>query len=222
MVDTSASVLRVHAALDDVDNLGPGVAAAVWVQGCLRACRGCMSPDTFDPGGGRMARIEAVAGWLTLTGRSFLTISGGEPFDQADALVDLIDLIRADRDWIVTCYTGHRIEHLEVHPDPAVADLLERLDLLIDGPFVEERFAPLLWRGSTNQRIHDLSGRVAVPDDEPVGLSLRFQGGDFRFIGVPPVPQFLETFVSIAGEDVSVSGAASGLAALPFPTQEEF
>jgi len=183
-----------------------------------------MSPDTFDPLGGAVATILRIAAWLHSTGREFLTISGGEPFDQAESLAALIDLIREDRPWKVTCYTGHRLEALVSGGDPHVQDLLGRLDLLIDGAYIEARHESLVWRGSANQRIHPLSGRVPVPVDISVGVDAHFDDtGAFRFIGVPSVPRFVETFVDLwpatpAAPDVPALAASPPT--LPFPVEE--
>ncbi len=216
-MDTS-TLLRIHAALDDVSALGPGPAAVLWVQGCLRGCRGCMSPDTFDPSAGQLARVSDVAAWLEGTGRCHLTLSGGEPFDQASGLVQLIDRVRADRDWTVTCYTGHRLEDLERNCDASTAAMLDRLDLLIDGPYIAAQHAPLRWRGSSNQRVHALSGRIRPPDDLTVGVEVHFDlDGHFRFVGVPPVRQFVETFVQLGASSIAPAPPSPSL---PFPIAE--
>lgn len=223
VTDEHSPLIQIADARDDVRTLGPAIAAAIWVQGCLRACRGCMSPHTFDPTGGATATVASIATWLQATGRLFLTVSGGEPMDQAAALVALIDRVRADRDWVVTCYTGHRIEELLAGGDASVLALLDRLDLLIDGAYVEASHAPLRWRASSNQRIHSLSGRVEVGPDEPVGIDVHFDDHDaFRFIGVPPEPRFAETFVEIwpATDTPPVSITKTIPPALPFPTEE--
>jgi len=223
MADERAPRIHVHDARDDVRTLGPPVAAAIWVQGCRRGCVGCMSPHTFNPDGGATATVAAIAAWLHTTERRFLTISGGEPMDQAAALAALIDLIRAHRDWTVTCYTGHRIEDLRAAGDPDVLALLDRLDLLIDGPYIEAKHAALRWRGSANQRIHSLTERVDVGCDETAGVDVHFDANDaFRFIGVPPVPRFAETFVEIWPSSGTSSPPVSGpaRAVLPFPLEE--
>lgn len=215
-------LLRVHDALDGVRTLGPATAAGIWTQGCLRGCRGCMSPDTFDPGGGSLATVAAVGTWLQSTGRRFLVLSGGEPMDQAEALVALIDLIREDRAWVVTCYTGHRLEDLVGSDDAHVHGLLGRLDLLIDGAYVEARHASLRWRGSSNQRVHNLTGRIALLADTSVGVDVHFDEDDrFRFIGVPPVPRFVETFVDLwPRADRADRSAVVVRPVLPFPVVE--
>lgn len=112
--------------------------------------------------------------------------------DQAAPLTELLDRLRRDRPWIVTAYSGYVLDHLASDRPPGSAALVERLDVLIDGLYVESLHAALRWRGSSNQRIHLLSGRVAIADDEPGGIALHIDDdGNVEFIGVPPTPAFL-------------------------------
>jgi anaerobic ribonucleoside-triphosphate reductase activating protein len=179
-----------------------------------------MSPHTWNRRAGRVAAVSDVAAWMTTTDCEHLTVSGGEPFDQALALSALIDLIRVDRDWVVTCYSGYYYDQL-VHDDPVGARvLLGRVDLLIDGPYDADRHAPLRWRGSSNQQLRNLTGRVQIPDDEPQGLETRVErDGRINFVGVPPVADALERI----GEALAEAGTPVQIAAsrpvLPFPTR---
>ena len=92
-----------------------------------------------------------------------MTFSGGEPFAQADALADLADLLRPRYD--IACYTGYVFEALlkKAEEEPGVRRLLERIDILVDGPFVQaRRDRLLLFRGSGNQRILDVPASLAA------------------------------------------------------------
>ena len=104
---STESTLVLNSVETDVDTLGPGPACCIWVQGCGIGCASCTSPHTWDASAGAVAEVRDVAQWLLSTELHHLTISGGEPFDQAPALVDLVDIIRAVRDWVVTCYSGY-------------------------------------------------------------------------------------------------------------------
>ena len=82
-----------------------------------------------------------------------ITLSGGEPFCQAEALAYLARQVHA-AGWDVVCYTGYTLEALLAMEDPHIRELLEEVDLLIDGPFIlEKRDLTLLFRGSSNQRL---------------------------------------------------------------------
>jgi len=88
-----------------------------------------------------------------------LTLSGGEPMAQAESLVSLVEQVLAVRDMSVMCYTGYSYEWLREAGSWSQRRLLDLLDILIDGPFIEDRHAPLRWRGSDNQQLHLLSER---------------------------------------------------------------
>lgn len=189
----------------------------LWTQGCARNCPGCMSPMSFSLLGGRWAAIDTIAQWLVGTGSRLLTISGGEPFDQAPALLELVERLHQHGSWFITCYTGHLIESLQQNRPRGAARLLDSLDLLIDGPYVRSRHARLLWRGSDNQRIHDLSGRIQLPDDDSVGVSVVVDNdGGLRVVGVPPEPGFIDSFTAaMSKRGMQPSGDPS---VIPFET----
>jgi anaerobic ribonucleoside-triphosphate reductase activating protein len=176
-----------------------------------------MSPASFSLLGGRWAELDVIVQWLQSTGLRCLTISGGEPFDQAPALRELIKRLRAGGDWLITCYTGYRIESLQRDRLPGAAALVENLDLLIDGPYIESRHASLLWRGSDNQRIHNISGRVTLPEDTSAGVSVVVDAdGGLRVVGVPPEPGFIGGFTErMSTGDIEPSSLPS---VIPFHT----
>jgi anaerobic ribonucleoside-triphosphate reductase activating protein len=99
---------------------------------------------------------DQILGWEYIEG---LTFSGGEPFEQASAISQLVTMIRQHRDISVMVYTGYTFNELKKSPDPGVNVFLEQIDLLVDGPFIEGKQDNLLWRGSSNQQIHLLTDR---------------------------------------------------------------
>jgi anaerobic ribonucleoside-triphosphate reductase activating protein len=138
-----------------------------------------------------VAEVAAVLHPL-LTGMDGLTISGGEPFDQAGALCTLLATLRQSDDIEVLVYTGYRLEELQAGT-PDQRALLAQIDLLIDGPFRQELPNTRQWRGSDNQRLHLLSARaqsyraqdsVPMPDARP--LQVQMLGPTrYRIIGIP-------------------------------------
>lgn len=213
--------IRLSSVEVGVTTLGPSPAIGIWVQGCGIGCHGCMSPHTHAPDGGVVALVDDVADWASSTDHSNLVISGGEPTDQAPALTALIDRLRAERDWTVTCYTGRLREDLERDVPAGSTALLERLDLLIDGPYRADLHAPLRWRGSSNQRVHELSGRVEMLDDEPAGLQVVSRDdGAFELVGVPSEPGLVRALrAQLAAAGFQPSRGAQPQ--FPFPTTED-
>ncbi len=157
------SVLRLFALAWPVTALGPGERAVLWVAGCPRDCPGCISPEMQPYDAGEDVTVAALAARLERIAAPLdgVTISGGEPFDQAEALTELLERLHDIRpEWNVLVYTGYLMEELPA--DPARAALLKRVDILADGPYRQEipRNHPLT--GSGNQRVHYLTPRGAA------------------------------------------------------------
>jgi anaerobic ribonucleoside-triphosphate reductase activating protein len=102
---------------------------------------------------------QVVASILGVEGAEGVTFSGGEPFEQAVQLAAVARQVRALRDIGVVCYSGFTLDQLRSNGVAGADELLEQVDLLIDGPFDSARAAPLRWRGSDNQRLHFLTAR---------------------------------------------------------------
>lgn len=170
-----------------VTGLGPGTRVALWTRGCGIGCKGCMTKILWPTGERRP--IEPLAKELiaALKGSDGLTISGGEPFDQPQELAYLIDLIREDHPVHVFSYSGYRLDRLQERPE--VQELLRRLDMLMDGPYVDTQPTEKPWRGSDNQELHLLSERAraelpATEDWRKIQLQ-PLANGDVRLIGIP-------------------------------------
>lgn len=147
---------------------GPGIRLAVFVQGCPHKCPGCHNPQTHPfKGGTEMAVEDIFARFKRNPLLKGVTLSGGEPFCQAEALAELARLVHSARKDVVV-YTGYTYEDLAASGDPAVQALLSETDLLVDGPFIEEqKDLDLHFRGSGNQRLIDMEktrarGQVAL------------------------------------------------------------
>ena len=122
---------------------------------------------------------------------------------------------------VVTAFSGYTLEQLERQPFPGTRDLLGRLDLLIDGRYRRDLHDSLLWRGSSNQRIHNLSGRIEVPADESAGLQVRVDGRSFAVVGVPGEPDWTERFEAALPDALrAVSDGLPSGSTFPFPVVE--
>ncbi|WP_437966006.1 4Fe-4S single cluster domain-containing protein [Sorangium sp. So ce260] len=143
---------------------GPGARAVLWVQGCSIRCPGCHNPHTWSSGPVRVCDVESVVRWYKSTPNlRGVTLSGGEPFSQARALAAVCRILRSDGADVVA-FSGYTREHLEAGMLPHGELLLREVDLLIDGPYMSEQATRLTLRGSSNQRLHFLTDRIA-PDD---------------------------------------------------------
>ncbi len=159
----SITVINVAGFENDSITNGPGLRFVVFTQGCPHHCRDCQNPETWEPGVGRNVEPEEIIAAIRrnplLKG---VTFSGGEPIAQAAALLPLAEWIH-ENNYELAIYTGYSFEELLVSPDPAVAPLLRRADVLVDGRFDRLRKNLLLrFRGSSNQRILDLPASLAA------------------------------------------------------------
>lgn len=139
--------------------LGPGNRFVVWTQGCLRRCKGCASPEHQPLDGGYLVDTkelsDQICSCLSIDG---ITISGGEPFLQAQALTDLLNGVSKVRpELTVIVFTGNKLEELT---DLGSKAFLGIIDLLIDGEYIPELNDGKGLRGSCNQNFHFLTERL--------------------------------------------------------------
>lgn len=162
---------------------GPGLRYAVFVQGCSHHCPGCHNPESQPAEGGTATLLSDLLADIEANGLvRDVTLSGGEPFEQPEACAALaIELKR--RGYGVWSFTGYLYEDLSkraeaardelarrresgltgdaltdgLSRDLAVGGLLDHIDVLVDGPFVEKlKSLELKWCGSSNQRLIDV------------------------------------------------------------------
>jgi anaerobic ribonucleoside-triphosphate reductase activating protein len=148
---TAIRLSRIHF---PVTTLGPGHRVAVWFQGCSIRCPGCVSVDTWDASAGATAISEILDVLASYAEEADgLTISGGEPFDQPDALAVVLGHWRSVSRRSALLFTGHDLADLRgwfaIHPG--------LVDAVIAGPFDARAPQTLALRGSDNQRLHVLT-----------------------------------------------------------------
>jgi anaerobic ribonucleoside-triphosphate reductase activating protein len=188
----TGAVLNVAATRVGTEALGPGVRSALWVQGCPFHCAGCMATDWIPFRPARRAQPQELAEELLADPRvEGLTFSGGEPMAQAAGLAEVARLAREIRDVSVICFTGYRLERLRTRPpSPGVPALLREVDVLIDGLYVTALDDGRGLRGSSNQRVHHLTGRHAEGGYDFAGrprtAEIAVTGPEALLIGVPP------------------------------------
>ncbi|HJE82413.1 anaerobic ribonucleoside-triphosphate reductase activating protein [Megasphaera stantonii] len=143
----------------DIAN-GPGIRATVFVTGCSRRCVNCFNEEYQDFNAGSewtAAETERLISYLQDDTNSGLTLLGGEPMENAEDLLALVQAVRrAVPEKSIWVYSGFLYE--EILAQPARKALLEACDVLVDGPFVDALKDPgLYFRGSSNQRIIDVA-----------------------------------------------------------------
>lgn len=187
------TTVRIASVRYPVTVLGPGTRLGIWFQGCHIGCKGCISLDTWDPAAvvptttdeliDRAARLSDGR----ITG---ITISGGEPFEQSEALASLVaGLRRAFRSTPqpidILCYSGFPLRTLE----RTGASILEMLDAIIAAPFRVDVPTDLPWLGSGNQRLVLLTPlaeeRYRRLNHVERSVQLDVGGGRLEVIGIP-------------------------------------
>lgn len=170
--------------------LGPGLRAAVWVQGCPIGCKNCIAPDwipfkkayllTPQEAGDRLLQNPDIEG---------ITISGGEPMMQAEGLTAMVRFIRERRRINVICFTGFRYEAL-LKWDQAkkIHGFLREIDVLVDGPYIEALNNGLTFAGSSNQRVLELSHEKVLSNRKwtPRQMEIHLRDRNILYVGVPP------------------------------------
>lgn len=156
----------------DIAN-GPGVRVSLFVSGCTHHCKGCFNPDTWDFDAGKPFDPPVENSLLSLLGRSYiagLTLLGGEPMEDCNRAA-LLPFLRKLKEIYpnksIWCYSGYTFDELI---DKGASDILELIDVLVDGEFIlEKKDIRLPFRGSSNQRLLDvpksLRRKKAIPYD---------------------------------------------------------
>lgn len=150
----SIGISRIHF---PVTALGPGKRLGIWFQGCSLRCKGCISVDTWGKAKELITIDQLMSELQTwLPQAEGITISGGEPFDQFEALLALLIKVREKTTVDILLYTGYSSEK--------IADQLQLIkpyiDVLISDPFQFQSPQTLRLRGSDNQRLHCFSERA--------------------------------------------------------------
>ena len=156
--------LNVSATLPLSHANGPGCRAVIWVKGCSLGCAGCYNPDTHLHTPKHLVPASELAEWASsIKGIEGLTFSGGEPFEQAGAVAEVIRLARKSKPELsVFIFTGYSLDELSSSDDAGVNSLLERVDMLSAGRYESTmRDSTLLWRGSANQNLVYLTDRYS-------------------------------------------------------------
>lgn len=147
--------------LSPIHSLGPGERVGLWTQGCSKKCSGCISPD-LQATHGTIVNNQRLAQLIIQIAQkgscSGLTVSGGDPFEQPDDLLEMLQLTRDSFDNILV-YTGYTLE--EIHSGCAGdsgIECLKYIDVLIDGRYIKKlNTRDCVLRGSSNQIIHYLN-----------------------------------------------------------------
>ena len=155
---TTLSVMTIyHDSICD----GEGLRSVVFLAGCPHHCKGCHNPESWNMRNGKEMSVDDILAELKANPLTDVTLSGGEPFLQEEAVLELVKRIKAETDKTIWSWSGWTFEELKTYP--IKAEILRYIDVLVDGRFiVEQRDTKLKWRGSPNQRVLKLENGEVV------------------------------------------------------------
>ena len=137
---------------------GPGIRVSLFVSGCRMHCKGCFNPESWDFNYGEKFNINKDGKEIvTLLSNPYIegfSLLGGDPFEpehEHELLALLINIKMQYPNKTIWAWTGRKYDQIKNSP------LLEYIDVLVDGPFIEHlKDSKLKYRGSSNQRILQL------------------------------------------------------------------
>jgi anaerobic ribonucleoside-triphosphate reductase activating protein len=185
---------------------GPGRRLVVWLQGCLKRCLGCANGPFLPEQKGHILSVSNLLGILDASaGCQGVTLSGGEPVLQAQALIPFLRAVR-QRELSVMCYSGYTIEELKGQcQSPALAEFLNHVDLLVDGEYQRELSRAGVYRPTSNQRLHFLSRRIRSEQCmDPAETVIDIRGGEAFITGTFPQELRRILFEKLRAEGVNI------------------
>ena len=135
---------------------GKGLRYSIYFAGCTHACKGCHNKESWCPDNGTLVTEEYLDKIINEINSNPLldgiTLSGGDPLYNPDEMLEIVKYLKEKTGMNIWLYTGYTIE--ELRKDNRRMKVLQYVDTLVDGKFVQELYDPLLkFRGSSNQRI---------------------------------------------------------------------
>ena len=149
------ATLSILEIVEDTTVDGPGFRTTVYCAGCPNRCPGCHNPQSWDIANGKAMDVEEVLEIVLADPFADVTFSGGDPMFQPAGFAALARAIKERSAKNIWCYTGYLFEDILLNAQQS--ELLESIDVLVDGRFVEAlKSEELPFRGSSNQRIIDV------------------------------------------------------------------
>ena len=170
-----------------VYTLGVGKRIGVWFQGCSIRCKGCMSKYTWEFDKRYEKNLNDVLKEILSYPSKKITISGGEPFDQPEALEYLLKKLKLNGFKDILVYTGYEYEEIK----DKYKNILKYIDVLISGRFLEGLETEYIWKGSDNQKMYIFNKKLEKiynkykKKKKDRQLQIVEQNNDIYILGIP-------------------------------------
>lgn len=189
-----------------VQVLGPGRRYGIWFQGCTRCCPGCMARSFQPKKSSQSKEISApeLFADIEASGAKAVTISGGEPFEQATELKAILALLNSNGMADIILYSGFNGEYL-LERFPWISSLVS---CLIDGPFEKSDPSEASWKGSSNQRawiFKPLAAYAKWLASRKSELQLVRNSGNIYMLGIPRTRDVIKLLGVNYGPDQDLS-----------------
>lgn len=151
-------MMKVDRILFPIETLGPGNRLVIWTRGCSKHCHKCANPELWSSDGGQDISVKKIVQIIYNIHKDSvidgITISGGDPLEQIQDLIELLDEIKLFIDDILV-YTGFEYSLIEQQWEKTIIDKLrDNISVLIDGRYINELNKPeYALKGSANQNI---------------------------------------------------------------------
>lgn len=163
------STISILEIVEDTTVDGPGFRTSVYSSGCPHHCPGCHNPQSWNIANGQKVEVEEILGKILADPFADVTFTGGDPMFQPQGFTALAKAIKQKSNKNIWCYTGFLFE--ELLENPLQKALLEQIDVLVDGRFIEAfKDEQLRFRGSSNQRIINVP--ASLEKDEAVVMDI--------------------------------------------------
>lgn len=178
--------MRIYNILVSSKVNGKGKRLVIWTQGCSILCKGCFNPETHDFSAGYDVTIEAIMEMVRKSDIDGVTISGGEPFDQKDALLNLVSALRDTTNLDIIVYSGYSLQELSLNE--LSRQILQKIDAVITGKYDEGKKNTRYLYGSSNQEVTLISDKFSKDDFEgPQEFEILVQSNGMKIITGFPI-----------------------------------
>ena len=186
--DTLAQI-RLHHFLPTSRANGPGLRAVAWFQGCTLGCPGCFNHQTHSRRGGYWISVDQLFSQISALQNQVqgVTISGGEPLQQMRPLLKLLSRLRDETVLSILLFSGYT--WTEIERMPMGKHVLDLLDVLVAGRYLQDQPRGRGLLGSKNQQIYFLSQRYSAKDVQatPPAEVILTPGGEILLSGIQPL-----------------------------------